>query len=193
MNRGPSTGDTSKKMTTTTPNIGMREVPAQLKPAMRPKKPKQKQHWKQRQRGRKGKNRQKKKNNNNNQTRYEEFETDCIIKGVTISPGSSGHMTSDFRILKKSGAAYVVAKGYKHWPGVIKILEPMEEKEWKTKHPNKSLYAKKLVIKLVGKDKSEIFKQEWDVIDCEKLEELEDNYSNKLRQKLTKQALYCKN
>ena len=31
------------------------------------------------------------------------------------------------------------------------------------------------------------------MIDYEKQEELEDNYNNKLRQKLAEQALYCKN
>ena len=38
-----------------------------------------------------------------------------------------------------------------------------------------------------------IMKQEWIVTNCEKQEELEDNYNNKLRQKLTEQALYRKN
>ena len=47
------------------------------------------------------------------------------MKGIIISPGSSGQTTLDFRKFKKSGAAYAVAKGYKHWPGVVKILKLM--------------------------------------------------------------------
>ena len=36
-------------------------------------------------------------------------------------------------------------------------------------------------------------KQEWIVIDCEIQEEAKDNYNNKPQQKLTENALYCKN
>ena len=68
------------------------------------------------------KNRQTKKNNNN-QIRYN------IMKGVTISPGLSATMTTYFKNFTKSAAAYTAAKDYKHWLGVIKILEPIPEKE----------------------------------------------------------------
>ena len=64
------------------------------------------------------------------------------MKGVTISLGSSARMTSDFRNYKKSGAAYALAKDYKHRPGVIKTLEQIAEMEWKTKRPNKNQYTK---------------------------------------------------
>ena len=56
----------------------------------------------------------KKKNNNNNQTRYNGLVLEGIMKDVTISPGSSARMTSDFRLFKKLGAAYAAAKGYEH-------------------------------------------------------------------------------
>ena len=64
--------------------------------------------------------RQKKKNSNINQTRYGGLVTDHSMKGVTISPGSSGNITLDFRQFKKSGIVYAAAKGYKHWTGGIK-------------------------------------------------------------------------
>ena len=112
---------------------------------------------------------------------------------MNISPSSSAKITSDFRIFKKSAAAYAAAKGYKYWPGVIELLEPMSDKEWKTKHPDKSQYVAKRTTKVSSESKPDILKQEWIVIDCEKQEELEDNYNNKLRQKLAKHALYQKN
>ena len=51
-----------------------------------------------------------------------------IMKVVTISLGSSVKMTSDFRNMKKSATAYVASKGYKHWPGVIEIIESVDNK-----------------------------------------------------------------
>ena len=59
--------------------------------------------------------------------------------------------------------------------------------------PDKSTYAVKRTIKLKTDGAPDIMKQEWIVIDCEKQEEAEDNYSNMQRQKLTEHALYCKN
>ena len=115
------------------------------------------------------------------------------MKEVTISPGLSAKMTSDFRIFKKSAAAYAAAKGYKHWPGVIEILKPVPDKEWKTKRPGKSTYAVKRTTKVKNEGAADIMKQEWIVIDCEMQEEAEDNYNNKLRQELAQQATYCKN
>ena len=50
------------------------------------------------------------------------------MKEVTISSGSSVKMTSVFRIIKKSMAVHVAAEDYKHWPGVIEILEPVPER-----------------------------------------------------------------
>ena len=67
-------------------------------------------------------------NNNNNYVKFDGSITDSIMKGVTISPGSSATMISDFRNIKKSAAAYAASKGYKHWPVVIKIMEPVVDK-----------------------------------------------------------------
>ena len=64
----------------------------------------------------------------------------------------------------------------------------------KSGRPNVPIKAVKRTIKLTNDlDKSEILKQEWVMIDCEVQEELEDNYSNMQRQKLTDHALYHKN
>ena len=101
-------------------------------------------------------------------------------------------MKSDFRNFEKSAAAYASSKGYRHLPGVIEIMEPVANKEWKTKRPDKSTYAVKRTTKVINEDKSEILKQEWVVIDYEKQEEAEDNYSNMQQQKLTEHTLYRK-
>ena len=114
------------------------------------------------------------------------------MKGVTISSGSSVRMTPDFRIHKKSATEYVAAKNYKHWPGVIEILEPITVTEWKSECPNKSKYTKKRNTKVSTEGEPDILKQEWILIDYEKQEELEDNYNNKLQKKLAKQAPYPK-
>ena len=103
------------------------------------------------------------------------------MKGVTISSGSSVRMTPDFRIHKKSATEYVAAKNYKHWPGVIEILEPITVTEWKSECPNKSKYTKKRNTKVSTEGEPDILKQEWILIDYEKQEELEDNYNNKLQ------------
>ena len=141
---------------------------------------------------RRKKNRQKNKNNNNNNnhTRYDGLITDSIMEGVTISPESSAGMTADFRTYKKSARNYAAAKGYEYWPGVI---ENFPEKELKTKRPDNSQYVSKSTTKTETEGAADIMKQEWIVTDCEKQEELEDNYNYKLRQKLAKEALYRKN
>ena len=41
-------------------------------------------------------------NNNNNYVKFDGLITEGITKEVTISPGSSARMTSDFRIFKRS-------------------------------------------------------------------------------------------
>ena len=115
------------------------------------------------------------------------------MKDVAISPGSSARITSDFRILKKSAAAYATAKSYGHWLGVIEIMEPVADMEWKTKRPDKSTYAVKRTTTLKNKDIFDILKHEWVVIDCEKQEEAENNYNNMQWQKLTEHASYWKN
>ena len=127
--------------TTITPSTSLGVIPARLAPTMRPQQQKPKQRWTQSQRRRKvGKRTDKKKKDNNNQTIYDGLVTDGIMKGMTISPGSSARITSDFRLYKKLGAAYAAAKGYKHWLSFIEILKSMPEKQWKTKRPNKSQY-----------------------------------------------------
>ena len=92
------------------------------------------------------------------------------MQGVTISLGSSVIMTSDFMNYKKLGAAYVAAKGYKHWPGVIENLKPIPAKEWKTKRPDKSQYSSKHTTNIITEGEADIIKQEWIVTDCEKQE-----------------------
>ena len=80
----------------------------------------------------KKKKRKKNKNRNKNNNNYMKFDgliTDGIMKGMTISPGSSARMTSDFRSYKKSSAEHAAVKGYKHWVGGIKTLEPIPETE----------------------------------------------------------------
>ena len=54
--------------------------------------------------------------------------TDSIIKGITISLVLARLITTDFRKLKKLAAAYSTTKGCKYWPGVINVLEPIEDK-----------------------------------------------------------------
>ena len=62
-------------------------------------------------------------------------------------------------------------------------MEPVRATKWKTKRPDKSLFATKRTTKLKNEDGSEIIKQEWVVTDCEKQDELEDNHTKKQRQK----------
>ena len=54
----------------------------------------------------------KKNINNNNYVKFNGIITEGIVKELTISPGSSAKMTSDFRVFVKSGTAYAAAKGY---------------------------------------------------------------------------------
>ena len=69
----------------------------------------------------------------------------------------------------------------------------MPDKEWGMECPDKSQYAVKRTTKVSNESEPDLLEQEWIVIDCEKQEELKYNYNNKLRQKLAKHALYCKN
>ena len=72
-------------------------------------------------------------------------------------------------------------------------MEPVRATKWKTKRPDKRLYATKRITKIINEDKSEILKQEWILIDCEKQDELEENHTNMQRQKTTEHGLYHKN
>mmetsp|Transcript_1852 Transcript_1852/g.2120 ORF Transcript_1852/g.2120 Transcript_1852/m.2120 type:complete len:158 (-) Transcript_1852:301-774(-) len=77
---------------------------------------------------------------------------------------------------------------------VIENLEQIQEKGWKTEHPDdKNRYASKCTTKITCEGADNILKQELIVTDCELQAELEDNYNNKLRQKLTEKATYRKN
>ena len=89
------------------------------------------------------------------------------MKGITILPGLTGQMISDFKHLKKSAATYAAAKGYKHLSGVIKLLEVIKEKQWKTARPDESLYTSKRVTKITCEDIPIRLKQKWIVTDCE--------------------------
>ena len=118
------------------------------------------------------------KKNNNNYVKFDGLRTEDIMKNVTISPGSSASMTSDFRNFKSPVATYAASKGYKHWPGVITIMKQVADMEWKTKHPNKSTYAVKRTTKIKNEGAANIFKQEWILIDFVKQVEAKDNYNN---------------
>ena len=93
-------------------------------------------------------------------------------------------MTIDYRHFIMSTIAYAASKGYKYWPRVIKNLEDLEEKLWKTPRPNKNRYVLKCVTKIKCEGGNDILKQEQVVTDCELEMELEDTYNNKLHQGL---------
>ena len=58
--------------------------------------------------------------------------------------------------------------------------------------PDKSLYTSKCTMKIKTESGANILKQEWIVTDCEMELELEENYNNKLWQRLAEKALYRK-
>ena len=99
-------------------------------------------------------------------------------------------MTADFRLFITVLISYAVSKGYEKWPGVIVNMELLDDKVWKIDQLDKNLYAEIMVAEVAGTDKRVIKKQEWIVTDCEKELELEEIYTNKLRQKTTKKALF---
>ena len=171
-------------MTTPTPNsspkvAGDAAAVAKAKAAAEAKKKKEEKKKK-----RKNKNKNKNKNNNN-RTIHSGLMKDGIMKGITISVGTSAQMTTDFRLFNKSLIAYSAAKGYERWPGAIENMMPIEDKVWNTERPDKSRYASILttIIKQEG-DLPNINKQEWIITDCALELELEENYSNTLRQRL---------
>ena len=113
-----------------------------------------------------------------------------VLKGVTLSLATQ--MATEFRQFCKALIAYAASKGYKSWPGVIENMKALKDKVWKTERPNKSLYGTKCITKIKIECEADILKQEWIVTDCEMETELEDNYTNKQRQRLAVKALYCK-
>ena len=142
----------------------------------------------------KKKKRKNKKNNNNNNNRtiHSGLMKDSIMKGITISVGTSAQMTTDYRIFNKSLIAYAASKGFERWPGVIENMMPIEEKTWKTDRPDKNKYASKLTTKIKQDGGDDILKQEWIVTDCELELELDENYTNMLHQRLAEKSLLCK-
>ena len=64
--------------------------------------------------------------------------------------------------------------------------------EFKTERPDKSLYALKWTTKIKSEDGTDILEQEWIVTNFKMESELEENYKNKLRQRLAEKALYRK-
>ena len=172
-------------MTTPTPSSGPKAgdaaAIAKAKAAAEAKKKKEKKKEK------------RKNNNNNNRTIHGGLMKDGIMKGITISVGTSAHMTTDYRLFNKSIIAYAQSKGFERWPGVIENMIAIEEKTWKTEQPNRSKYASKLTtsIKQEG-GLPDIKKQEWIVTDCEMELELDENYNSMLRQRLAKKTLYRK-
>ena len=150
-------------MTTPTPNsspkvAGDAAAVAKAKAAAEAKKKKEKKKKK-----RKNKN---KNNNNNNRTIHSGLIKDGIMKGITISTGTSAQMTTDFRLFNKSLIAYSAAKGYERWSGAIENMAPIEDKVWNTERPDKSRYASILTTKIKQEGGDDILKQEWIVTDC---------------------------
>ena len=92
-----------------------------------------------------------------------------------------------------SAVSYTASKGYKHWAGDIENLKEVDEKVWKTDHPDKKQYTLKFTTKIKYEGGDSILKQRWSITDCELQAELKNNYNNKLCQKLSEKAVYCKN
>ena len=94
-------------MTTTTPNAaqdgrspnknGDNNADASAKAKAKFEAKKEKQERKRQ----KEKDKKKDNNNNNNYVKHDGLITEGIMKGVTISPGSSASMTTDFRNFRK--------------------------------------------------------------------------------------------
>ena len=93
-------------------------------------------------------------------------------------------MTTDYRIVTKTLVAYATLKYFEYWPVVVENMEAIDDSEFKTECPDKKLYASKCITKIKSEDGTEILKQEWIMTNCEKELELEENYNNKLRQRL---------
>ena len=70
-----------------------------------------------------------------------------ILKGITISTGSSAQMTADSKLFSKELIAFAALKGFESWPGVITNMTAIHDKAWKTDRPDKSLYASKCITK----------------------------------------------
>ena len=92
--------------------------------------------------------------------RFEELQTESIMKDITISTGDSASMTAKFRTYKKRTSVYAASKGYQHLPSIITNMKQVDYADWKIKRPDKSLYATKKITKIENEDKTFIIKQE---------------------------------
>ena len=86
--------------------------------------------------------------------------------------------------------SHSASKGNERWPDVLENMELLEDKEWKTTPPDKTPYAQIMVTEIKGTDDIAIQKQEQIVRDCATELEVEENYYNKLQQKLTGKVLF---
>ena len=139
-------------MTTPTPNSGPwtgdTAAIAKAKAAAEAKKKEKK----------KKKRKNKKNNNNNNHTIHPGLMKDGILKGITISTGSSAQITTDYRLYSKVIIAFVPSKGFDSLHSGIKNMTAIEDKAWKTERPNKSLYASKCTTKVKSEGGTDILK-----------------------------------
>ena len=120
------------------PKTGDAAAVAKAKAAMEAKKKEKK----------KKKRKNKKNNSNNNCTIHSGLMKDGIMKGITISTGTSAQMTTDYRLFSKLLIAYAASKGFERWPGVIKNMIAIKDSTWKTDRPDKSRYASKSTTKI---------------------------------------------
>ena len=86
---------------------------------------------------------------------------------------------------------YAASKNYKHWPGIIKNLDTIDDDV--SPLSDKKRYVLKCVTKIKCEGEADILGQRWVITDCELQIKLEDSYKNKLHQKLSELAVYCKN
>ena len=113
-------------MTTPTPNSSSKttgDAAAVAKAAAEAKKKEKKK--------KKRKNK-KNNNNNNNRTIHSGLMKDGIMKGITISVGTSAQMSTDYRLFLISLIVYAASMVFERWPGVIENMIAIKDKIWKT-------------------------------------------------------------
>ena len=77
-------------------------------------------------------------NGNNIIVKHKGLVSEGIMENVTINPGTSATMATEFRAFKKKAAAYAASKGWEHLPTVVESMEQLDPDTWTTKRPNKS-------------------------------------------------------
>ena len=92
-------------------------------------KKKQKEKKRQKEKDRRNNNNN---NNNNNYVKHKGLISEGIMESVTINPGTSATMATEFRILKKKAAGYAASKGWEHLPQVVESMEQLDPKTWTT-------------------------------------------------------------